>query len=1125
LAPAPDASDGWRTSTAAPDRGGVEGTVTLLFTDLVGSTELLSRIGDEAAEGIRRAHFQLLRQAVSARGGHEVKNLGDGLMVAFPSAADAVRCAVDMQQAVGRHNLRAEQVALAVRVGLHVGEPIRDEDDYFGTPVVVAQRLCDAAAGGQIIASHLVRALAGAAAGVKYTDLAAIELKGLTEPVLACTVEWDPTPGPLPLPAGLAADVDGVFVDRTEELARLTELWHAARAGDRQLAFVVGEPGIGKTRLSAELARTAGAGGIVLYGRSDEETLVPYQPFVEAVRPYLLSLSDQTLAGDLGVDAAHVARLMPELAERLAVSTGADASDDPATERYRLFEAMTAILDHAAAVAPVLLVLDDMQWSDKPTVLLLRHLIRSPRPQRAFVLGTYRDTEVGPDRPLGAALADLRRDHRYERIRLRGLAAEDVATLTGDWGDAELAKVVGRALFDETEGNPFFIAETLRHLAETGAIRNQDGRWVADATAAEFAIPEGVREVVTRRLARLPDAARRVLAVAAVIGAEFELRPLAAVVELDESSVLDALDAGVSAQVIAEAADAVDRYVFSHALIRRTLQDEMSTTRRVRLHRRIAEAIEAQTGGPSDRRLAQLAFHYGEAAVAGDGDKAVSYAMAAGARAMELVAYEEAVEHFASALQAVDLPHQHAPADLIQRRNEVLLALGDAEWRSGEYAPARRRFAEVAAAAQQLGHVDQLARAALGYGGGLGGYGQTVSADGTLIGLLESALAAVGPDPTPLRVRLLGRLATELYYTPDVTRRSALADEAVAIARTLDDPAVLGVALISREAATWGPDRHPAERLAVCDEIIKLSTQSGERQLGLEARSLRMDALVVLGDIAAADEEHEARSREAEALRMPHYLSDMFTYPSARALLAGDFAEAQRLADRTVEAADPIYTETTLTLFGAQVICLHWLRGQLEGLAPMVQDFSERFPWIPTFRATHAFVLAETGALDEARALIAELAPDHFGVIPRDGIWTIGMWTLAGAVVRLQNRAWAEEIYDLLLQIADCSIAIGASMYLGPAATPLGMLATVLDRLDEGAAHFDRALNDVDRAGARPFRAQTAHAYATLLRRRRAPGDEDRATALEHEARVLATELGMAGLLAELSDQDPQKDF
>jgi class 3 adenylate cyclase/tetratricopeptide (TPR) repeat protein len=1091
------------------DRGAVSGTVTLLFTDLVGSTEILSRIGDEAAETVRRAHFGLLRDAVIARGGHEVKNLGDGLMVAFPSTADAVWCAIEMQQAVATHNLRADQVDLSVRVGLHVGEPLRDEDDYFGTPVVIAERLCDAAEGGQIIGSHLVRALVGSDAGIRFGELQRLELKGLSEAVSACPILWESASGPLPVPAALdIADDNPPFVNRVEERAQLAALWERARDGARQLAFVVGEPGIGKSRLAAEVAGAAATQGIVLMGRSDEETLVPYQPFIEAVRPYLLSLDDSALSGELAVEALQLARLLPEVAERLALpSGGPDLSDDPATERYRLFEAVTAVLDHAATRAPVLLILDDLHWADKPTVLLLRHLVRSPRPARLFILGTYRDTEVGPDRPLGAAFADLRRDHRYERIRLHGLSADDVTTMIGEWGDADVAAAVGHALYAETEGNPLFVAETLRHLAESRAIRREDGRWVADVAADDLAIPEGVREVVARRLGRLPENARRVLAVAALMGGEFDLRPLAAIVDMDEIAVLDALDAGVAAQVIVESADSIDRYQFSHALIRRTLHDDMSTTRRVRLHLRIGEVLEADDDG-SDRRLNQLAHHFGEAAVAGGSAKAVKYAMAAGARAVELVAYEEAVEHLRLALQAVESGDDVDPAD----RNEVLLALGDAEWRSGEVKAARESFAGVAASAQDLGRPDQLARAALGYGGGLGGYGQTVRADDTLVGLLEHAIDALGPEPHPLRVRLLGRLAAELYYTGDATRRARLADEAVAMARQLDDPVALGIALMSREAATFGPDRPPREQLAACDEIIELSQRTGSRLLGLQARSLRLDTLMVLNDGAAADAEHALRSREAEALRIPQYQSEALTYPAGRALLAGDFDECQRLADRTMEVAEPLGDEVTITLYGAQLMALHWLRGQSEGLAPLVHDFSERYPWIPAFRVAEAFLLADTGDADTARRLVAPFAADGFASLPRDGIWNIAMWALAGAVVALDDREWAAQVYDLLLPVADHALALGASLYMGPAGTALGGLATVLDRFDEGVVHFERALEQTAEMGARPFRALTAHAFAVLLRTR--DRRDPRAEALDAEARETAIAVGMDGLLA-----------
>ena len=1078
------------------ERSAVEGTVTLLFTDIVGSTELLSRIGDEAAETVRRADFRLLRDAVLHRGGHEVKNLGDGLMVAFPSAADAVRCAIEMQQAMTRHNLRAGEIALAVRVGLHVGEPVRDEDDYFGTPVVVAQRLCDSASGGQIIASHLVRALVGAESNFEFGELTPFALKGLGEPVSACSVAWAPMPGPVAVPTALLGDEQAAFVDRTEERARLLDLWRRARDGARQLAFIVGEPGIGKTRLAAEVAKAAAGQGVVLYGHSDEETLVPYQPFVEAIRPYVMSVPVETLSGELALEAAQLARLLPELAERLVMAASTEPTDDPATERYRLFEAMTIILDHAASAAPVLLVLDDLQWADKPTVLLLRHLVRSPRPQRIFLLGTYRDAEVGPDRPLGAALADLRRDHRYDRVRLHGLGADDVTALTGEWGDVELARTVGRAIYDETEGNPFFVSETLRHLAETGAIRQEDGRWVADVAAAELAIPEGVREVVTRRLARLPDAARRILAVAAVMGPEFELRPLAAVVELDEVVVLDALEAGVTAQVILEAPEAVDRYVFSHALIRRTLFEEMSTTRRVRLHRRIGDALESSTDVTTDRLLGQLAYHYGEAAVAGEGEKAVKYAMSAGARAVELVAYEEAVDHFQAALQAIELGVPDAARDLDRRSQR-----GPARARRRRVADGRPRRRGARRSARWRSRPARRA-APITWRGPRSVMAAGSAATARPCGRTpRSSASSRKRSPPSARSAPPCACGCSAAWRPSCTTRRSSTAGPHSPTRRSTSPGRSATRCCSvsrsdsREAALWGPDRPPADRLAACDEIVALSQGSRERYMDLEARSLRIDALMVLGDIAAADQEHEARSREAEALRMPQYLAEVVAYPAARAILTGDFEQAQRLADRSVEVAEPGASETAMTLFGAEIICMHWLKGQLDGLVPLITDFADRYPWIPAFRATEVFMLAETGQLDAAREGMERLWESHFATIPRDGIWKIAMWALGGTAVIFEERMWAGALYDLLLPVSDCAISIGASMYLGPATTTLGMLATVLERLDEGADHFEEALEQASRAGrgrSSPSRStgmrscsRSATVLATALTRRR----------------------------------------
>ncbi|HWW52863.1 MAG TPA: BTAD domain-containing putative transcriptional regulator, partial [Acidimicrobiales bacterium] len=364
-----------------PTSGAHGGIVTILFTDTVASTSMMERLGDDEAERVRRTYFGLLRDAVAAHGGREVKNLGDGLMVVFGSAVSGVAAAVEMQQAIARHNRHAgaNGAELSVRVGLHVGDPIEEGGDYFGTPVVTAARLCAAASGGQILASALVEALVAGRAGVVCKPAGAIPCRGVAQPVEAVDVVWESTVqhrAPLPPAVSEAiAPPAAQLTGRTDELRRLHATWASIDDGRRAFAFVTGEPGIGKTRLVAELARLVHEdGGTVLYGRCDEGLEFSAQPFVEALRP--------------------VVGTVP----------GVWFDDDEAAP-YRLFDAVDRVLADLAEDAPVLLVLDDLHWADPATLLLLRHLSRHPDDSRLFVVGVYRDVEIGLRHPLHAVAA------------------------------------------------------------------------------------------------------------------------------------------------------------------------------------------------------------------------------------------------------------------------------------------------------------------------------------------------------------------------------------------------------------------------------------------------------------------------------------------------------------------------------------------------------------------------------------------------------------------------------------------------------------------------------------------------------------------------------------------------
>jgi hypothetical protein len=357
----------------------------------------MSRLGAEAFDQLRLAHFAALRQALDRHGGEEVKNTGDGLMATFGSVVDAVRGAVAMQQATDRQ-ARTGRAPIAIRVGVSIGEVTFEDGDVFGAPVVEAARLVAAAGPGKILTTSIARALAGGRADAEFGDLGPMELKGLPDPVPVCEVLWQSAAWSIPMPA-LLTDIGRVFVGRDDELERLRQLWKEAVAGERRVALIAGEPGVGKTRVAAELAEPAhGEGALVLAGRCDEDLGVPYQPFVEALR-HFINHTPEDLEGRLGAYGGELVRLVPEISPRVG-GLGEPLRSDPETERYRLFDAVAAWLAAACEQSPLLLVLDDLQWAAKPTLLLLRHVVRFPELKRLLILGTYRDTELGHDHPL-----------------------------------------------------------------------------------------------------------------------------------------------------------------------------------------------------------------------------------------------------------------------------------------------------------------------------------------------------------------------------------------------------------------------------------------------------------------------------------------------------------------------------------------------------------------------------------------------------------------------------------------------------------------------------------------------------------------------------------------------------
>jgi DNA-binding winged helix-turn-helix (wHTH) protein/tetratricopeptide (TPR) repeat protein len=484
----------------------------------------------------------------------------------------------------------------------------------------------------------------------------------------------------MPLPPPLVATEAVDFVGREAELTHMDDAWQRAKSGQQQLLLIAGEPGIGKTRLALEFARRRAAeGSTVLVGSSDEEHLVPYQPFVESLTWYVHRSSEADLRAHMAaIGGAELSAIVPELRTHIP-DLPVPATVDPEGQRYRLFEAVAMLLAVASQSAPMLLVFDDLHWADKPTLLLLRHLIRSARGGSFCIVATYRESEVGRTHALADILVGLRREARVTRLVLRGLDLANVTALADSIVGPDASCQLAAALIESTDGNPFFATEMLLHLKETGATARVTG----SATDLEFAgFSEGIKEVIGRRLSRLSDACNRVLGVAAVIGRQCDAALLEAVADLPESELLDALEEAMRAQLIRESREMSGRFEFVHALIRATLHGELSSPRRAKWHQSVAEAIErrAQTMA-APPPLAELAYHYSQAAAAGAADKALEYAVRAGDRAAEGLAHEEAARLFDTALQSLEFRTAGAETaplrvDLHTRRARCFDALG-----------------------------------------------------------------------------------------------------------------------------------------------------------------------------------------------------------------------------------------------------------------------------------------------------------------------------------------------------------------------------------------------------------------------------------------------------------------
>ena len=1092
-----------RLSSLPPHRGGgsiVVENVAVLVADVVEPRALPT----QAADDLLRGHLAVLRQAIAETVGREVKSLGRGVMVVFPSTSAAISCAVVMHQGIEREG-RGVRHGPGLRVGLSVGEVSIEHSEHFGDPVVEATELCAGCAEGQILATDMVRLMAGRRSRHVCRPVGPRHLPGLPEPVQTIEVTWEPVDrtvgSSVPLPGRLSTRTAVTMVGRENEIGELADAFKRVESGQgREALLISGEAGMGKTTLLARAAQSAfDQGACVLFGHCEEDLATPYQLFAEALSHYVTHASEQQLLEHVQEHGGELARLVPALGSRFPDLPTSRATDSD-TGRYVLFAAVVGLLAMISRSQPVVLVLDDLQWADSASLQLLRHLSASEQPLRVLVLGSYRNSRLTRSHPLLETLAALRRQPGVSRMDLSGLDEQGVVSLmeaaAGDSLD-DAGAGLARALFRETDGNPFFVSEMLRHLNETGKIYQDDaGHWTTVADLGDVALPDSVREVICSRVGRLGQEAERVLSDAAVIGRDFDLDVLARTTEISEDDLIDVLDAAAAADLVYELPGVAGRYNFAHALIRHTLYVDMGSTRRARGHKRVAEALEDLCGTNPGSRIGELARHWVAATQPIELDKAITYSRRAGDAALQSLAPHDAVRYYT---QALDLAGRGDHPDPVLRI-DLAIGLGTAQRQTGD--PAfRETLLETAHRAADLGDTKRLVAAAMANDRGFSVLGNV---DADKVEILELALGRL-PEYHPDRALVLAKLCEALTYGSPLERRQALADEAIAIAEASGDDATMVRVLNDISYPLLVPQlleqslSHSADAMARAERL-------GDPVLTFWAASQRHTAAACSGNIDEVDRCLEILGELAAQLNQPTLNWRHLIMRSTRAQLAGDPTRAEELANEAFQIGNDGGEPDAAALFGAQMMSVTLQRGTLGELIPLIEQVAAEHPGVTPFMAALAMAHVENGQIDAACGLLQTFFASGLD-LPVDATWTIGMNCYAEAAIECRDRTCAAPMLDRLRPWADRLSYSGVSA-AGPVNHVLAGLASVLGRFDEADAYFVQSSELSTRIGAKFFLARTNLAWGRMLVERRAPGDLDRARDLLAKAHGAAVAHG-----------------
>ena len=909
-------------------------------------------------------------------------------------------------------------------------------------------------------------------------------------------------------PQALDSLAGGVFVGRQREMGELKACLEDSLSGRGRLVTLVGEPGIGKTRTAQELATYAGLRSAqVLWGRCYEEQGVPpYWPWVQAIRSYVRDREPEQLRSEVGAGAADIAEVVSDVRERLPDLQPAPELE-PEQARFRLFDSIASFLKTASQRQPLVLVLDDLHWADQPSLMLLQFVARELGGARLLLIGTYRDVELSRQHPLAETLGELTRERLFQRVLLRGLSEHDVGRFIEMASGVTPPSALVKAVYTQTEANPLFVTEVVRLLVQEGELSAQK---VRETDSWTIRIPEGVREVIGRRLNRLSRRCNETLTVASILGREFtmaELRPL--VEDVTEDRLFDILEEALAARVIEEFPQSVGRYQFTHALTQETLTSELSLTRRVRLHAQIAEALEELYGSDAEAHAAELAHHFGQAEAVTGPDKLVRYSLLAGERALVSYAYEDALAHFERGLVArgITLSGTEAAFQAAPDEEAAALLFGLARAQSatferyqlGEaFAPLSRAFDYYA----EAGNVAQAVAAAefpiAHTGDRIPGVAQ----------LMARALTLVPADSHEAG-RLLSRYGGVLGNAEGDYEGAQLAlGRAIAIARREGDVALEVRTLAQAAGVSW---THLHWQESVDNGLRSIELANAEENPGVEEGVRFWTALGLLnwGDLEAA-RPHALVMRDVAERRSTfrRHVSTSYIPITYLSCLEGDWTAGREYTDRGLEVS-PL----NAILLSHRVLLEHETGEPAQGevyLERLLEAHRRASPdqinaSVLGSLVMTAIVARITGIpgrleIDEAaaQAALSELTPTQ-AIFRKAG--------LALLAVQKGDRSAAGDHYAYFQGHRGTMIGtISVDRLLGP-------LSQTMGNMDQAAAHFEDALAFCRKAGYRPELAWACYDYADALRERDVPGDKDKAVSLLDESLAISSKLGMRPLM------------